>query len=160
MQKPNILIVDDQRDVLTAIRKDLAPLEAFFALEECESASEAQDVLEENDARGIPTLLVVCDHIMADKNGVDFLIDLHKDDRFRPIKKLLLTGLATHQDTIAAINLASIDRYIEKPWDPEELQTVVKILVTQALLHSGLDYQSYLTVMDQETLYQEMKKRV
>ncbi|MGC9327383.1 MAG: response regulator, partial [Candidatus Hinthialibacter sp.] len=121
MQKPSILIVDDQRDVLNAVRKDLQSLQDFFVLEECESAAEAVDVLEQLDAQGELAALIICDHIMAEQNGVDFLIELNKDPRFKSIKKLLLTGLATHQDAIAAINMADIDRYIEKPWDPGDL---------------------------------------
>jgi two-component system, chemotaxis family, chemotaxis protein CheY len=159
MQKPSIIIVDDQRDVLTAIRKDLSQLEEFFILEECESANEAMDVLEDMDAEGNMVVLIICDHIMSEQNGVDFLIELKKDNRFKSIKKLLLTGLATHKDTIAAINMACIDRYIEKPWDPVGLIDNVKVLITQYLLHSGVDHQPFLQILDQETLYQEMQNR-
>lgn len=159
MQKPNIILIDDQRDVLTAVRKDLSFLESYFTLEECESADEAQDVLEEIDAAGGMTALIVCDHIMAQKNGVDFLIELNKDDRFQSTKKILLTGLATHQDTIAAINMASIDRYIEKPWNPEQFITIIKTLITQFIMRAGIDHQPFMAILDPDTLYQEMKNR-
>ncbi len=159
MGKPSILIVDDQRDVLATVKKDLAPLEAYFTLVECESAAEAKEILNELDAGGEAAALIICDHIMPQQNGVDFLIELNHDARFQPLKKLLLTGLATHQDTITAINQARIDRYIEKPWEPDALLRMVKELVTLFLLRSGLDYQPYLPILDQEILYQEIKKR-
>jgi len=157
MTKPNIILVDDQRDVLTAVRKDLAPLEEYFTLVECESAQESKEVLEEFDAQGEMTALIVCDHIMAHQNGVDFLIELHRDSRFKNTKKILLTGLATHKDTISAINQAKIDGYIEKPWERQEFLHAVKVLLTLFLIHCGDDYQPFLPIMDQETLYQEIK---
>ncbi|HOJ58819.1 MAG TPA: response regulator [bacterium] len=158
MGKPRILIVDDQRDVLSTVRKDLAPLEDYVMLEECESAEEAKRLLEELDAGGETAAVIICDHIMPQKSGVELLTELNHDTRFQSMKKLLLTGLATHQDTITAINQASIDRYLEKPWDPEHMRHMVKQLLTQFLLRSGLDYQPYLPILDQETLFQEIKK--
>lgn len=160
MSKPNICIVDDQRDVLTAVRKDLTEMEEHFMLVECESASEAKEVLEEIDGAGEITALVICDHIMAKQNGVDFLIELNQDDRFQKVKKLLLTGLATHKDTITAINMARIDRYLEKPWEPEALVETVKILLTEYFLDAGIDYQPYLNLLHQPTLYERLKTKM
>lgn len=159
MSKPTILIIDDQRDVLTAVRKDLDVFEEGCSLIECESAAEAQEVLEEVYADDGHPAVVVSDHIMANQNGVDFLIQLKNDDRFPHTKKLLLTGLATHKDTITAINMAHIDRYIEKPWKPEELQEAVRILLTEYLLECGADYQSMLPMMHQPTVLEALKNQ-
>lgn len=157
MTKPSILIIDDQRDVLTAVRKDLSAFEDACTLIECESSAEAKEVLEDIDAEGGYAAVVVCDHIMAKQNGVDFLIELKKDARFKHTRKLLLTGLATHQDTITAINMAQIDQYVEKPWKPEQLEEMVRILLTLYLLDVGVDYQEYLSVMHQPTLLDSLK---
>lgn len=158
MDKPHIIVVDDQRDVLTTVLKDLEGFSDYFKMDECESAEEAKELLDEIDGEGEAAALIVCDHIMPDQNGVDFLIELNNDSRFRHTRKLLLTGLATHKDTITAINAARIDRYIEKPWDKEALIGVVKVLLTNFLLDAGLDYQPYLPVLDQPTLYQELRR--
>ncbi len=160
MEKPNILCIDDQRDVLAALRKDLAEFLDYFNLVDCESAGEAKEVLEELDSEGQPIALIICDHVMPEKNGVDFLIDINEDSRFKDVKKLLLTGMATHKDTIEAINMANIDRYIEKPWDNTQLITWVKELVTQYIVHAGMDYQSFLPILDQSTLYKELRERL
>ncbi len=157
MSKPTIVLVDDQRDVLTTVLKDLEEFSGYFAFESCESAEEAFEVMEDIDAEGGAPALIVCDHIMPEKNGVELLVDLNSDRRFRDTKKLLLTGLATHQDTIIAINAARIDQYIEKPWEKDKLVETVKQLVTEYLLDKGIDYNPFLPILDQEALYRKLR---
>lgn len=94
---------------------------------------------------------------MPVSNGIDFLIGVDKDLRFTKTKKLLLTGLATHNDTIIAINNANIDYYVEKPWESEEIINSVKNLLTKYILESGIEYKDFLSVLDQELLYKELR---
>jgi two-component system chemotaxis response regulator CheY len=159
MSKPSIICIDDQREILAALEKDLTPFKSCCDIYSCESADEARELLDEEDQQGKPIALLICDHLMARTNGVDFLIEVNEDPRFEQVKKLLLTGMATHKDTIEAINLANIDRYIEKPWDREELIGTVKTLLTQYLLSTGRDYQECLSLLDEKTLYKELRKR-
>lgn len=160
MEKLRILCVDDQREVLAALSKDLEPLESHFEVLKCESAAEATELLEEINDAGGHTALIICDHIMPGETGVQFLKRLVEDETYRPTKRLLLTGLATHEDTIQAINLAKINCYIEKPWDEESLLKKVKKLLTEYVLESGLDYHEYLPNLDSDTLYRLLKSRV
>lgn len=159
MEKPEIICVDDEREVLAALKRDLAGFKDYCNLTYCESAEEAQEVLEDLDAEGKPVALIVCDHIMPGKNGVDFLIELNKDSRFARTKKLLLTGLATQQDTIQAINQAQLDRYIEKPWAAESLIQVMKVLLTEFVVGAGMDYSDAMEILDQPTLYKFLRRQ-
>ncbi|MCB0267236.1 MAG: response regulator [Calditrichia bacterium] len=159
MEKPEIICVDDEREVLAALKRDLAGFKDYCNLTYCESAEEAQEVLEDLDAEGRPVALIVCDHIMPGKNGVDFLIELNKDSRFARTKKLLLTGLATQQDTIQAINQAQLDRYIEKPWAAESLIQVMKVLLTEFVVGAGMDYSDAMEILDQQTLYKFLRRQ-
>ena len=159
MEKPEIICVDDEREVLAALKRDLAGFKDYCNLTYCESAEEAQEVLEDLDAEGKPVALIVCDHIMPGKNGVDFLIELNKDSRFARTKKLLLTGLATQQDTIQAINQAQLDRYIEKPWAAESLIQVMKVLLTEFVVGAGMDYSAAMEILDQPTLYKFLRRQ-
>lgn len=158
MENINILCVDDQRTVLTALTTDLEIFEEHYNIEACESAQEAWKLMEKIDTEGGMVALVISDHVMPGKTGVEFLTEINKDGRFRNTKKLLLTGLATQQDTIVAINKAQIDRFFEKPYAAEELISVVKKLMTAFLLEAGIDYQSYTAVLDQEVLLDNMRK--
>jgi two-component system, chemotaxis family, chemotaxis protein CheY len=67
--------------------------------------------------------------------------------------------LATHQDTIDAINSANLDNYIEKPWNKADLIKIVKTLLTKYLFEKGIEYQSMLDVVDSETLMNMLKKQ-
>lgn len=153
----HIICVDDQREVLSALRGDLSSLP--FALETCESAAEAQEILDEIDARGGHAAVVVCDHVMPEKSGVDWLAEVNADERFAHTRKILLTGLATHRDTIHAINEADIDLYLEKPWDADMLRAAVRRMATEYVMASGVDYSQMIGDLDQEVLYRELKGR-
>lgn len=159
MSKPVIVCLDDQRDVLTALLKDLDEFRAGFELLACESGAEAEEELEELEAAGRAVVLFICDHIMPDMTGVAFLSRLVDEHRFEKARKILLTGLATHEDTIAAINQGSIDYYIAKPWKRDELITFVKQQLTYAVLGQGLEYEPYLKWLDQPTLYTILRKQ-
>ena len=158
MEKINIIVVEDQREVLHAITKDLATLEDFLSVEECESATGALALMRELDKEGDHVALIISDHVMPERTGVDFLAEVQRDDRFKGTRKILLTGLATHADTINAINRASIDRYISKPWKSNELLDVVRELLTEYILEKGLPYEKYLSWMDKSVLFEKLRK--
>jgi two-component system, chemotaxis family, chemotaxis protein CheY len=159
MEKLKIVCVDDQRDVLAALRKDLEPLAGGVSVVACESAAEASEVLDLMDRHAEEPALLVCDHVMPGTSGIDFLIATRKEGRFPRTRRVLLTGLATHHDTIEAINKAHIDQYIEKPWNGPELVRTVRSLLTRYVLDAGIDYKPYLGILDQETLYGELRKK-
>ncbi len=157
MDKLNLICVDDQRDVLSAVMKDLAPLADFCQLEECESAEECLALMDELDAAGDRVALVISDHIMPGGSGVELLKRIAGDPRFEATRKVLLTGQATHQDTIEAVNAVRIDHYFEKPWDAGELLSVSRRLLTEFVLAARLDYDAYAAQLDQARLYQALK---
>jgi len=153
----HIICVDDQREVLAALQNDLSVLP--FGVEGCESAEEAWEVIEELDASGKFVALIICDQVMPDKNGVDFLAEVATDDRFSHTRKMLLTGLATHSDTIRAINESNIDMYVEKPWNVESLLDHIRRLVTESVVSARLDYSSMIDILHSETLFEALRKK-
>lgn len=157
MEKINIICVDDQREVLSAVLQDLSPLAAFFNIEDCESALEAQGVMDDLDAEGDYVALVISDHVMPEKSGVEFLTEVSQESRFRKTKKILLTGQATHQDTITAINRARVESYLEKPWKSDELLGMATTLVTEYIFDNGIDYQPYQEILDQAVVLQRLR---
>ncbi|MCG8697751.1 MAG: response regulator, partial [Bacteroidales bacterium] len=150
--------LDDQREVLSTIAKDLIDFEDLFIVEECESADEAAELIEDIDGQGDHLGVVISDHVMPGKSGVDFLSDVNNDARFSSTKKILLTGMATHQDTIQAINNARIDKYVEKPWQSDQLTNMVKELVTRFIFEKGIDYQKYVKLLDQKVLFEVLRR--
>jgi two-component system chemotaxis response regulator CheY len=160
MDKLHIIYVDDQREVLATLERDLAVFDSYCFLEECESAEEALKLINEIDAKGDSIAIIISDHVMPEKNGVELLTEIHHDDRFKKTKKVLLTGQATHQDTILAINNAGIKHYFEKPWNAKELVDEIKKLLTEYIMESGIDYSAYSNVLDTNTLYKYLHRNV
>jgi two-component system, chemotaxis family, chemotaxis protein CheY len=158
MENMNIIIVEDQREVLHAISKDLTTLEEYLSVEECQSAGEAIELANTIDEAGDYIALIISDHVMPEKNGVEFLAEIHHNEKFRGTKKILLTGLATHTDTINAINMAAIDRYISKPWKSNELLDTVKLLLTEYILEKGINYDRYMDWMNKTVLFDKLRK--
>lgn len=159
MKTPAIFCIDDQREILAALRRDLATFEEVFEFIDCESAGEAAEEMTAIEAKGGHVMLLICDHVMPEKNGIDFLSEVNDDIRFKHTRKLLLTGLATHQDTILAINRADIDYYIEKPWEKDRLAKAVRTQMTEYILRSGIPYQSFHRHLDKQKVYQSLRNR-
>lgn len=159
MKKLNILCVDDQREVLAAIKKDLEIFNPAFTIIDCESAAEADEIMNELHASGELAAVIICDHIMPGENGIDFLTRINSDQRFLHTKKFILTGLANHNDTIQAINEAEINAYLEKPWIQEEFISIVKKLLSRFVVESDIDYQDLMPFIDEITLNRELKRK-
>lgn len=157
MEKLYIISVDDQREVLDAIAQDLKEFRPGFEVELCESAEEARELMEEVEQAGDRVAILLSDHVMPGTTGVQFLTEINNDHRFKTTKKVLLTGLATHEDTIEAINRAAIDRYIEKPWTRDGLVQVLKVLLTDFILEQGIDFEPYRMYLDPPTLMQHLR---
>ncbi|CCN83725.1 putative TWO-COMPONENT SYSTEM SENSOR HISTIDINE KINASE/RESPONSE REGULATOR [Vibrio nigripulchritudo SFn27] len=157
MEKINIVCVDDQREVLSAVLQDLAPLEEWLTIEDCESAEEALELIEDLDAQGEHIALVISDHVMPGQSGVELLTEISQDRRFTHTKKVLLTGQATHQDTISAINQARIESYFEKPWGGKVLVECARRLVTEYIFDAGLEYESYQLQLDQQIVFSRLR---
>lgn len=157
MEKLNIICVDDQREVLSAVLQDLEPLATWLNIEDCESAYEVLDLMDDLDAQGEHIALIISDHVMPGKTGVDLLTEVAEDSRFKGTKKVLLTGLATHTDTINAINAAGIDRYFEKPWNAKTLVECVRSLVTEYVFERGMDYTEWHDHLDQKIVLARLR---
>ena len=157
MEKLFILCIEDQREVLNTISNHLSVFEDYLVVEECESADEAQELIDEIDSNGDFVAIVISDHVMPGTSGVDFLVSLKKDGRFDSTKKILLTGQATHIDTINAINQAGINFYVEKPWEADDLTGKVSTLLTEFIIEKGLDYGEYSEVLDKEKLFELLR---
>lgn len=152
-----ILIVEDEPEVREAIGRDLDPFGGVFRLEYAEDAADARAAMADCAARGDRVGLVLCDHLLPGERGTDFLIDLERDPATAPIRKVLITGQAGHDDTIRAINQADLNHYIAKPWLPEDLQAVVREQLTDWVLANVQDVLPFVQVLDGPRLMEGVK---
>jgi signal transduction histidine kinase len=123
--RPTLLVVDDEPEVLRSIH-DLLRID--YDVLTCERARDALEIL---DSPG-EIHVVMSDQRMPELSGVSIL---HHAREVRPeATRLLFTAYADIRAVIDAINQGSVFRYITKPWDPEELEVVVR----QAVEHHNL----------------------
>jgi thioredoxin reductase (NADPH) len=119
MAKPAILTVDDDREVLRAVERDLRRRYAeTYRVLRADSGAAALDVLRELKVRGDAVALLLVDQRMPGMSGVEFLKQAH--GLFPEAKRALLTAYADTDAAIRAINEANVNHYLLKPWDPPE----------------------------------------
>jgi thioredoxin reductase (NADPH) len=121
MQKPVILTVDDDPDVLRAVERDLKKhYEERYRILRADSGKAALDLLRRLRQRNEAVALLLVDHRMPQMNGVETLQEAIK--LYPNAKRTLLTAYADTEAAIKAINDVHLDYYLLKPWDPPEQQ--------------------------------------
>jgi signal transduction histidine kinase len=118
MPKPRhtILVVDDEADVVKSVQ-DL--LRYDYRVLGATSAAEGLKIMEENEVHCVMT-----DQRMPETTGVEFLT--HVRGEHPDAVRLLFTGYADIRAVIEAINQGNVFRYLTKPWDPDELQAIIR----------------------------------
>ena len=123
-RQASILVVDDEADVVESIRE---LLRLDYRVLVATRASEAMSIL---DAR--PVDVVMTDQRMPEMTGVELLH--HVRETQPDTVRLLFTGYADVRAVVDAINRGNVYRYITKPWDPDELQGIVRDAVERRTL--------------------------
>jgi len=120
-----LLCVDDEANILSALRRLFRP--AGYRVLVANGGEEGLQVLAQE---GVD--LVISDMRMPQMDGAAFLEKVR--ERWPGIVRILLTGYADVNSTIAAINRGEIYRYIAKPWDDAQvLATVASALERKKL---------------------------
>lgn len=125
-----IFLVDDEPMVTVSLQTMLS-LETRHLIYSFNSPMEALDKLTQYRPD-----VIISDFSMPDMDGIRFL---QRAKEILPQATLiLLTGYADKESAIEAINTVGIYRYIEKPWDNEELKLNIKNGLERAHLVSDL----------------------
>lgn len=115
-QRHTILVVDDEPDVVKSV-KDLLRLD--YHVLTATNAAQAKELLKQEEVH-----VVMTDQRMPDMTGVELLADIRGE--YPHAVRLLFTGYADIRAVIDAINQGNVYRYIAKPWDPDELQVIIR----------------------------------
>ena len=130
MIKGKIVVVDDER-IVTSAFKTLLKVEGFSDAHFFNSPKDALDYLKDNQPD-----LVISDFLMPEMNGLEFLSEVKK--LYPEVSKILLTGYADKENAIKAINEIGLYRYIEKPWNNDDLIINIKNGIERSYLLSEL----------------------
>ncbi len=117
--RPAILTIDDDRDVLQSIERDLRQrYREKYRILKAESGKGALEVLHRILQRDESVALLLVDHRMPEMNGIQTLTEAMK--LFPDAKRVLLTAYADTEAAIKAINEVQLNHYLLKPWHPPE----------------------------------------
>ena len=124
-----VLIVDDEADAVAIAEAMLSDIGGVVTV----SANDSDAGLAK--ARAEKLDLIILDVQMPGKNGFDLFADLKRDEATKDIPVIMLTGVESKtgigfsaKDMQAFLG-AKPDAYLDKPVEPETLQTTVKQLL-------------------------------
>lgn len=122
VSKPTLLCVDDEQSILKALQRVFASQDYELLLST--SGADALKIMAQK-----PVHVIISDMRMPQMSGAEFLAEAAKlqPDAYR----VLMTGYADLSSTISAINVGRIHRYIQKPWENQQLLETV---------HDGLQF--------------------
>jgi response regulator RpfG family c-di-GMP phosphodiesterase len=136
-EAPTLLCVDDEPNILAALRRLFRPL--GYKVLTAESGAAGLEVL----AAETGVDLIISDMRMPEMDGARFL-ELVRERRPDTIR-LLLTGYSDVSSILAAINRGEIYRYITKPWDDNDILLVVRHALERRALEQEKDRLEALT---------------
>jgi diguanylate cyclase (GGDEF)-like protein/PAS domain S-box-containing protein len=158
MSRPTIICIDDEPLILHSLREQLTRcLNDEFAVELAEGGAEAIALLEELMRAEVDIPLVICDQIMPDISGDYVLAEIH--DRHPKALKILLTGMASMDSVIHAINHANLYRYISKPWSETDLNLTVREAIRSYFQEKRLLKKNRILQEVNQRLQQEIAER-
>lgn len=116
-EKLKLMVVDDEPDNLDLLvrtfRKD-------YQIFRADGAASALKILDTEGEMAI----IISDQRMPLMNGTEFLSKTV--ERFPDTIRILLTGYTDVDDLVEAINSGKVFKYITKPWNPDNVKTIVK----------------------------------
>ncbi|MBI5922942.1 MAG: PAS domain S-box protein [Betaproteobacteria bacterium] len=111
-----LLLVDDEAAMLSALKRELHGME--YILLSAASGEEALRILAESDVQ-----VILSDYRMPGMTGVEFLSQARR--LYPDAVRMVLSGYADIEAVIDAINFGHIYKFINKPWDTEQLREAV-----------------------------------
>jgi len=120
MNKPLILVVDDDHKILRLLRTTLTP---EYQVVQAERGADALEVLEHQRPD-----LVVLDIIMPGMDGLEVLRRIRETSG---VPVILLTARGTDSDKIQGLELGA-DDYLAKPFNPDELSARLRAILRRS----------------------------
>jgi thioredoxin reductase (NADPH) len=142
MAKPVLFTIDDDTTVLNSIERDLrSRYGGGYRILPINSGKIALDYLGKLQQRNETVALFLVDQRMPEISGTEFLTEAIKI--YPQAKRVLLTAYADSQAAINAINEASLDYYLMKPWHPpdERLYPILDELLEDWKIRVRLPYE-------------------
>ncbi len=121
-EKKKILLVDDEPGIRESVQAYLE-YDEELEVKTADNATTAWAILNKE----MPSL-IISDIMMPNVNGYQFLQQIREDIRFAHLPVVFLTAMGMTGDRIDGYK-AGCDAYLSKPFEPEELEAIVKNLL-------------------------------
>ncbi|MBE9563213.1 MAG: response regulator [Proteobacteria bacterium] len=137
MKKPVIICVDDEQIILNSLNVQLRnKFGKQFIYEFAEGGEEALELIDELVEDNYEIVMIISDQMMPGMTGDQLLVNVHK--KHPKLVKILLTGQASLNSAINAINNADLYRYLNKPWDKEDFLLTIEKGIQQYYILNNL----------------------
>ncbi|HBB30587.1 MAG TPA: adenylate cyclase [Cyanobacteria bacterium UBA8803] len=117
MRKPKLLVVDDEPDNLDLLYRTF---HRDYKVLRAENGPAALEIL----ANEGDVAVIISDQRMPLMSGTEFLSLTAA--QYPDIIRIILTGYTDVEDLVEAINAGKVFKYVTKPWNAEELKSVVR----------------------------------
>lgn len=114
-----ILVVDDEKDIVEALKWTLERAEVF----KCTVTTATNPMMAMADLEGTEFDVVLADYKMPFMNGVELLTKVK--ERHPNTIRMLITGYSDMNIAKEAINKAHVYNFIMKPWNNNELKEIL-----------------------------------
>ncbi|HMJ60906.1 MAG TPA: response regulator [Bryobacteraceae bacterium] len=132
MPRPIVVSVEDDDGGYVVLRELLREMHPEVRLERARDGSEALAKLKSlsTDAT-VQVRLVLLDLRLPGMSGIEVLTAIRADESLRQIPVVVLTGKAREADRVLCLENGA-QEYVEKPWDLQGLEKVIKEVCTTA----------------------------
>ncbi len=150
-EQQKLLLVDDEPGIRESVQAYLEDNEEW-QVSTASSAAEAWQLIEKETPD-----LIISDIMMPETDGYQFLEKIREDPRFETIPVIFLTARGMTRDRIKGHD-SGCDAYLAKPFDPEELESIIRNLLKRREAVTGKDGDSSeLAKITQELEYIKRK---
>ena len=119
----NVLYIDDEPAYLTAFRASFRRAYNVFT---AKSAEEAMNILRKRSIQ-----VIISDNRMPGVSGIEFFTSILTQHKY-PVR-ILLTAYRDLNEAVEAINSAHVYKFILKPWNESEMETIINEAYTKYL---------------------------
>jgi signal transduction histidine kinase len=142
----SMLIIDDEVEITKSLVRQFRKRYKVFT---ATNAVDGFKILERENIK-----VILSDQRMPGMTGVEFFTKIK--DKYPDVLKLILTGYSDIEAVISAINDGQVFRYVTKPWNPNELDSIVN----EAFEKSGLVTQNRKLLQGLQELNRSLEEKV
>lgn len=119
-EKPKILIVDDEVEILKVLQKTL---EDDFEVVTTPRAKEALEMIDDS------VQIILSDQRMPEMSGSEFFKIVR--EKHPQIVRIIMSGYSDMNALISSVNFGEIFRYVSKPWELHELLETIDLALAK-----------------------------